>query len=123
MVRTRRSRYIESTVRQDVTVPTNVGQYLPNTARDAGNLFVRYVPDRALYVEAGAPHVGDQWTNLPNTILLKGYDRFDAAAGYTLGNVSLTIAVSNLADRIYWRSLAMPGTPRNVLLRASCQFR
>lgn len=115
--------YIESTVREDVTVPANVGQYLPNTARDTGNLFVRYVPTRAFYVEAGVTHVGDQWTNLPNTVLLRGYDRFDAAAGYSVGNLNLTLAVSNLTDRSYWRSLAMPGMPRNVLLRASYQFR
>jgi len=114
--------YIESTVRRDVTVPTNVGQYLPNTAKETGNLFVRYVPTKAFYIEAGVTHVGDQWTNLPNTTLLKGYDRFDAAVGYSMGNVNLTLAVSNLTNDTYWRSVAMPGMPRNFLLRSSYRF-
>ncbi|MPT47856.1 MAG: TonB-dependent siderophore receptor [Sphingobium sp.] len=114
--------YTESTVRKDVSTPTNVGQYLAGTSKETGNLFVRYVPAEWLYVEGGVTHVGDQWTNLPNTTLLKGYERLDAAIGYSIGHVNLTLAISNLANKKYWRSGAMPGMPRNVLLRANYQF-
>ncbi|HWK42804.1 MAG TPA: TonB-dependent siderophore receptor [Croceibacterium sp.] len=114
--------YIESTVREDVATPANVGKSLANTARETGNLFLRYVPVEWLYIEGGVTYVGDQWTNLANTTRLPGYERFDAAVGYSVGNINMTLAVSNITDKVYWRSAAMPGAPRSALFRLNYQF-
>ena len=37
-------------------------------------------------------------------------------------NGARTIAVNNLTDKEYWRSNAMPGTPRNYLFRLNYFF-
>jgi iron complex outermembrane receptor protein len=112
----------EATVIEDVVTPALVDNYLANTGKESGNVFVRYVPSDNWYMEAGVTHMGSQWTNLANTARLEGYQRFDAAIGYSLRNINITLAVSNLNDEEYWRSSSMPGSPRNVLLRANYQF-
>jgi iron complex outermembrane receptor protein len=107
---------------EDVVSPQLVGNYLTDTGKESGNLFLRYVPSDSWYMEAGVTHVGNKWTNSANTARLEGYQRFDAAVGYSLNNINITLAVSNVGDEEYWRSSSMPGSPRNVLLRANYQF-
>ncbi len=112
----------EAIVVKDVVTPTQEGNYLANTGKESGNLFLRYVPSDSWYVEAGVTHMGTQWTNIANTSRLDGYQRFDAAVGYSVNNFNITLAVSNFTDEEYWRASSMPGSPRNVLLRANYQF-
>lgn len=114
--------WLEATVREDVSSPQTVGNYLANTGKENGNLFVRYVPSENWYVESGVTKVGAQWVNLANTSRLDGYSRLDAAVGYSINKLNVTLAISNLTDREYWRASSMPGTPRNILLRLNYQF-
>lgn len=112
----------EAIVVKDVVTPAQEGNYLANTGKESGNLFLRYVPSDSWYIETGVTHMGTQWTNIANTSRIDGYKRFDAAVGYSLHNLNITLAVSNFTDEEYWRASSMPGSPRNVLLRANYQF-
>jgi iron complex outermembrane receptor protein len=114
--------WMDATVTKDVTTPGNVGKYLNGTGEDTANLFVRYAPVDQWYAEVGVTHVSDTWANAANTNKLEGYDRFDAALGYSANSINVTLAVSNLTDKEYWRAGSMPGSPRNVLVRANYQF-
>ena len=54
--------------------------------------------------------------------LADGFNRVDAAIGYSADPWNLTLAVSNLTNKEYWRSDSMPGTPRSFLMRLNYQF-
>ena len=112
----------DSKVREDVTAPGNVGLHLANTGRNNGSLFARYVPSSRWYGEAGVSFSSRRWVNSANTIELPGYARWDASVGWRPLPWTFTLAVSNLFDKVYWRSGAMPGMPRTVLLSASYLF-
>jgi len=112
----------EAQVTKDFATPANVGKYLSGSGKETGNLFVRYVPSDSWYFETGITHVGEQWTSQSFTSGLDSYSRVDAAIGYSINAINITLAVSNLTDKEYWRSSGMPGSPRNVLLRANYMF-
>ncbi|MFG4190635.1 hypothetical protein ACF0DP_15500 [Acinetobacter baumannii] len=57
-----------------------------------------------------------------NQVKMEGFNRVDAAIGYSADPWNVTLAVNNLTNKEYWRSDSMPGTPRNVLLRLNYQF-
>jgi len=114
--------YNEASVKEDKATPTNTGKSLAGVARNTGNLFLRYLPNEHSYGEIGVTHVGDSWTNLSNTSKLDGFNRVDAAVGYNLDNWRMSLAVSNLLDKEYWRSSSMPGTPRSLLFRVNYAF-
>ncbi len=106
----------------DRSVPANEGNYLANTAQRNGNLFLRYAPPGAWYGEVGVTHTSRRYTNLANTSILPGYTRWDGLVGWRAAPWTVTLAVSNLLDKEYWRSSSMPGTPRSFLLSANYQF-
>ncbi|EPF87773.1 ligand-gated channel protein [Acinetobacter gyllenbergii] len=116
--------YTDADVKQDKVRPENVGHYLANTAKNTGNLFIRYLPLDNIYTEIGATYNGSFYTNISNNpdTKIDGWTRFDAAVGYKGEHWGATLAVSNLTDKVYWRSNTMPGTPRNFLVRLNYQF-
>ncbi|MGE8643063.1 TonB-dependent receptor [Acinetobacter vivianii] len=116
--------YTDADVKQDKVKPENVGHYLANTAKNTGNLFIRYLPLDNVYTEIGATYNGSFYTNISNNpdTKIDGWTRFDAAVGYKGEHWGATLAVSNLTDKVYWRSNTMPGTPRNFLVRLNYQF-
>ena len=107
---------------EDRGTPANQGNYLPNSAKRNGSLFVRYAPSGPWYAEIGVTHTSARWTNAANTARLPGYTRWDALVGWRAAPWTVTLAVSNLLDKEYWRSSAMPGAPRSFLLSANYQF-
>jgi iron complex outermembrane receptor protein len=111
-----------STVREDRLTPANAGRHLANTGSVNGSLFARYVPAPAWYVEAGTTFVGRQWVSLANTSRMPGYARVDVSIGWRPMPWTVTLAMTNLLDKRYWRSNSMPGAPRGVLLSASYLF-
>ncbi len=113
---------MDAKVASDVSAPANVGKLLPNTARRNGSLFVRYAPAGAWYGELGATHTSERYTNAANTAVVPGYTRWDALIGWRAAPWTVTLAVSNLFDKEYWRSNAMPGAPRSFLVSANYQF-
>lgn len=114
--------FMSAKVVEDQQVPANVGLELQNTAKRNGNLFVRYAPSGAWYGEVGVTHTSSRWSNAANTARLPGYTRWDALVGWRAAPWTVTMAVSNLLDKEYWRSNAMPGAPRTFLVSANYQF-
>lgn len=114
--------YTDAQVKKDKEKPENVGNTLSNTSKNTGNLFVRYLPTEKLYGEVGVTYVGSYYTNINNLNKMEGFNRVDAAIGYSADPWNVTLAVSNLTNKEYWRSDSMPGTPRSFLMRLNYQF-
>ncbi len=114
--------YTDAKVKEDKQKPEQEGNYLANTSKNTGNLFVRYLPTEQWYTEVGVTYVGSYYPNINNQVKMEGVIRVDAAIGYSADPWNVTLAVNNLTNKEYWRSDSMPGTPRNVLLRLNYQF-
>lgn len=117
--------YNHASLKRDLRTAVNyTGNQLANTSKHTGNLFVRYIPTEQWYGEVGLTHVGDFYSNdsnAPNT-KIDGFTRLDGAIGFKNDDWSITLSGNNLTDKKYWRSGAMPGTPRNYLLRVNYLF-
>jgi iron complex outermembrane recepter protein len=114
--------YTDAKVKEDKQKPEQEGNYLANTSKNTGNLFVRYLPTEQWYTEVGVTYVGSYYPNLNNAVKMESFNRVDAAIGYSADPWNVTLAVNNLTNKEYWRSDSMPGTPRNVLVRLNYQF-
>ncbi len=114
--------YTDAEVKKDNEKPENVGNTLSNTSKNTGNLFVRYLPTEKLYGEVGVTYVGSYYPNINNLTKMDDFNRVDAAIGYSADPWNVTLAVSNLTNKEYWRSDSMPGTPRSFLMRLNYQF-
>lgn len=102
--------------------PGRSGMYKTGVARQNGNLFVRYAPKQGLYAETGITYVGSRYLDVANTQKLDGYVRWDAMVGWRQGNWNMLAAVTNVADKEYWRSTSMPGAPRTFLVSGTYRF-
>lgn len=114
--------FMSAKVVSDQMNPALQDKDLANNAKRNGSLFVRYAPSAPWYAEIGVTHVGDRWTNAANTVRLPGFTRWDGLVGYRAAPWTVTAGISNLFDKEYWRSNAMPGAPRSVLVSANYQF-
>ncbi|VAX43012.1 Ferric hydroxamate uptake [Acinetobacter calcoaceticus] len=114
--------YTDAKVKEDKQKPEQEGNYLANTSKNTGNLFVRYLPTEQWYTEMGVTYVGSYYPNINNAVKMEGFNRVDAAIGYSADPWNVTLAVNNLTNKEYWRSDSMPGTPRNILVRFNYQF-
>ncbi|AZN62639.1 TonB-dependent siderophore receptor [Acinetobacter johnsonii] len=114
--------YTDAEVKKDNEKHENVGNTLSNTSKNTGNLFVRYLPTEKLYGEVGVTYVGSYYPNINNLTKMDDFNRVDAAIGYSADPWNVTLAVSNLTNKEYWRSDSMPGTPRSFLMRLNYQF-
>lgn len=115
---------LEAKVVKDVTTPASVGKYKQGTAKVTGNLFLRYAPEGSdWYGESGVTFRDSVYNNLANTSERASYGRWDASVGWRPMPWVVTAAVTNIADRRYWRSTSMPGAPRSFLVNASYVFR
>ena len=59
-------------------------------------------------------HTSPRWLNAANTQELPGYTRWNAMVGWRQAPWTVTLGITNLTDRTYWRASNMPGTPRTV---------
>ena len=110
--------WMSARIVEDVSDPAAVGRRLNNTARFNGNLFVRYAPDERFYGEVGITRVGSRFYQSGNAgYSLPGFNRIDAMIGYNHKAFNVTLGVFNALDKEYWRSSAMPGSPRAYTLR------
>ncbi|ALH96281.1 TonB-dependent receptor [Acinetobacter equi] len=98
------------------------GNRLRNVAKNTGNLFVRYLPHERVYAEIGTTYMGSFYTSDQNLIKMPNWTRLDAAIGYKDPQWGATFAITNVANKKYWRSSSMPGTPRNYLFRVNYFF-
>lgn len=93
-------------------------QHHIHTSNFNGNIFVRCIPTEKFYVETGVTHLGKRYYfNNTNETTLPSFTRVDAMIGYNFEPINVTLAVSNLLNKQYWRSDSMPGNPRAVNLR------
>lgn len=107
---------------QDRQSPEREGRFLDNTSRVSSNLFVRYAP-QPWFAEVGITHLGKRYYTVQNVQhSLPGFTRVDAMIGYHRGPWTFTAAVQNVLDKNYWRSSAMPGSPRALMVKAHLTF-
>ncbi|EAK0826854.1 TonB-dependent siderophore receptor [Campylobacter fetus] len=116
--------FMKARVKKDKQNPLNEGRHLSGTGDFNANVFIRYIPIKDLYAEIGAVHSSKKFYYSSNgkEINLDGFTRYDALVGYNYKNLNLSFAVQNLFDKRYWRSSAMPGTPRNFMANISYKF-
>lgn len=109
-------------VTEDVMTPINVGKYKPGVARNNGSVFIRYAPSGHWYGEVGATHRSAIYNAIDNLTERSGYTRWDASVGWRAMPWTVTLAITNLSDKRYWRSSSMPGAPRGMLLSGTYLF-
>jgi len=112
----------EAKIIEDKSTPANEGRHKRGIARKTGNLFLRYAPKNPFYAEVGVTYKGPIYNDLANTSQRSGYTRWDASVGWRVMPWTVTLAVTNLTGKEYWRSSSMPGAPRSFLLSANYIF-
>ncbi|MDW7586375.1 TonB-dependent siderophore receptor, partial [Acinetobacter baumannii] len=75
--------YTDAKVKEDKQKSEQEGNYLANTSKNTGNLFVRYLPTEQWYTEVGVTYVGSYYPNINNQVKMEGFNRVDAAIGYS----------------------------------------
>ena len=115
---------MQAKIVKDKANPQNEGRHLSNTSNVTGNLFFRYTPTENLYGEIGITGSGKRYgyTRSGAAANLPGFARADAMLGWNYKQLNLTLAVSNLFNKQYWRSDAMPAAPRSYTARVNYSF-
>lgn len=111
--------YQQAKVHKDNKTPANKGKYLSNTAKNSGYLSIRYLPDENWFTELEFNYKGSMYNDDNNQFKRSGYGIWNSAIGYQSKSYDITLALTNLSGKKYWRSSSMPGTPRAFLLTAS----
>lgn len=111
--------YQQAKVHKDKKTPVNEDKYLPNTAKHSGYVNLRYLPYENWFTELEVNYKGAMYNDDKNTSKRPGYALWNAAVGYQSPSFDITLALTNLLAKTYWRSSSMPGTPRAFLLTAS----
>lgn len=111
--------YQQAKVHKDNKNPANKGKYLSNTAKQSGYVNVRYLPAENWFTELEFTYKGSMYNDDKNLYKRAGYGLWNGAIGYQSKSYDITLAVTNLLGKKYWRSNSMPGTPRAFLLTAS----
>ncbi|WP_047301026.1 TonB-dependent receptor [Pseudomonas fluorescens] len=98
-----------------------------NVAKRNGSLFITWKPELGWYAETGLTLVGDRYADSSNTVVLPGYGRWDALAGYRHKDWDVRAALNNIADREYYSSATsafqiQPGDPRSLVVTGNYRF-
>ncbi|MCK9816476.1 TonB-dependent siderophore receptor [Pseudomonas sp. MAFF 302046] len=116
---------------QDATVVKDdngfEGKRVNDVAKRNGSLFITWKPEMGWYAETGVTLVGDRFADPANTIVLPGYGRWDALAGFRHKDWDVRAALNNIADRDYYSSATsafqiQPGEPRNLVVTGTYSF-
>lgn len=116
---------------QDATiVKDNNGQQgnrINDVAKRNASLFVTWKPELGWYAETGLTLVGDRYADNQNTVILPGYGRWDALAGYRTHDWDVRAALSNITDKTYYSSATSAaqiqvGDPRSLVLTGTYSF-
>ncbi len=67
--------YTDAKVKEDKQNPEREGNYLANTSKNTGNLFVRYLPTEQWYTEVGVTYVGSYYPNINNQVSVHDKNR------------------------------------------------
>ncbi|UVN44207.1 TonB-dependent receptor [Pseudomonas mosselii] len=116
---------------QDATiVKDNNGQQgnrINDVAKRNASLFVTWKPELGWYAETGLTLVGDRYADNQNTVILPGYGRWDALAGYRTHDWDVRAALSNITDKTYYSSATSAaqiqvGDPRSLVVTGTYSF-
>ncbi|MGY3297685.1 iron complex outermembrane receptor protein [Pseudomonas sp. TE6288] len=116
---------------QDATiVKDNNGQQgnrINDVAKRNASLFVTWKPELGWYAETGLTLVGDRYADNQNTVILPGYGRWDALAGYRTHDWDVRAALSNITDKAYYSSATSAaqiqvGDPRSLVVTGTYSF-
>ena len=116
---------------QDATiVKDNNGQQgnrINDVAKRNASLFVTWKPKLGWYAETGLTLVGDRYADNQNTVILPGYGRWDALAGYRTHDWDVRAALSNITDKTYYSSATSAaqiqvGDPRSLVVTGTYSF-
>jgi iron complex outermembrane receptor protein len=118
--------------------PVQVGQRLPNVAKNSANLWSRYDIDsgllKGLGIGLGVVYTGERSGILPSTadrrdLALPAYTVVDLAFSYIWERYAFNLKIGNLFDKTYYESTGQtaqvqvaPGAPRNVTLSMRVHF-
>ena len=116
---------------QDATVVKDnngfEGKRVSDVAKRNASLFLTWKPEMGWYAETGLTLVGQRYADNQNTVVLPGYGRWDALAGYREKEWEVSGALTNLTDRDYYASATsgsqiMPGEPRSLVVTGKYSF-
>ena len=116
---------------QDATVEKDnngfEGKRISDVAKRNGSLFVTWKPEMGWYAETGLTLVGDRYADNLNTVMMPGYGRWDALAGFRQKDWDLRAALNNIADKEYYESATsqfqiQPGAPRSLVVTGTYSF-
>ena len=116
---------------QDATVVKDnngfAGKRVNDVAKRNGSLFITWKPEMGWYAETGLTLVGDRYADSLNTVVLPGYGRWDALAGFRQKEWDVRAALNNIADKNYYASATsvaqiQPGEPRSLVVTGTYSF-
>jgi len=116
---------------QDATVVKDnngfEGKRVSDVAKRNGSLFITWKPEMGWYAETGLTLVGDRYADSLNTVVLPGYGRWDALAGFRQKEWDVRAALNNIADKTYYASATsvaqiQPGEPRSLVVTGTYSF-
>ena len=103
------------------------GKRINDVAKRNASLFVTWKPEMGWYGETGLTLVGDRYADNANTVILPGYGRWDALAGFRHKEWDVRAALNNISDKRYYASATsaaqiQPGDPRSLVVTGTYSF-
>ena len=103
------------------------GKRINDVAKRNASLFITWKPEMGWYGETGLTLVGDRYADNANTVLLPGYGRWDALAGFRHKEWDVRAALNNISDKRYYASATgaaqiQPGDPRSLVVTGTYSF-
>ncbi|MFC6301194.1 TonB-dependent siderophore receptor [Pseudomonas sp. CCM 7893] len=103
------------------------GKRINDVAKRNASLFVTWKPEMGWYAETGLTLVGDRYADNANTVVLPGYGRWDALAGFRQKEWDVRAALTNISDKTYYASATSAaqiqvGEPRSLVVTGTYSF-
>ena len=103
------------------------GKRISDVAKRNASLFVTWKPEMGWYAETGLTLVGDRYADNANTVVLPGYGRWDALAGFRQKEWDARAALNNISDKTYYASATSAaqiqfGDPRSLVVTGTYSF-
>ena len=114
------------------TAPAQIGEFLPNTARNAANLWTTYEIDDAWKIGTGINWLGHRFADMAGQVGIPSYVVWNAMAGYQVTDeINVQVNVYNITNAYYYTNSyyssalenhVVPGAGRTATLTASFEF-
>ncbi len=113
-------------------IRSQVGQRLPNTARNQATVWTTYEATDELKFGAGVNYLGERAADASGAAFIPGYVTFDAMAAYRFSkHVSVQVNAYNLGDRFYYSNAyyssavenhVVPGAGRTAMVALKVSY-